>query len=46
MKKVLGIAALATALFTSCKKETIISEHNGEATIQFDAKVGAAAFLT
>lgn len=44
MKKVLGIAALATALFTSCKKETIISEHNGEATIQFDAKVGAADF--
>ncbi len=44
MKKILLMAAASAILFSSCKKETIISEHEGEATISFDAKVGSADF--
>lgn len=44
MKQLFAIAALAALLFTSCKKEEIISEHDGEATLSFDAKAGTADF--
>ena len=44
MKKIVSLAALVAILATACKKETVISEHNGEATLQFDALVGNADF--
>ncbi len=44
MKKIIGLAALVAILAISCKKETIIAEHNGEATIQFDARIGSSDF--
>jgi hypothetical protein len=44
MKKIFFLAAMSAMLFTSCKKETIIAEHEGDATISFDAKVGTTDF--
>lgn len=44
MKKIFGLAVITVMAFSSCKKETIVTEHEGDATISFDAKVGASDF--
>jgi hypothetical protein len=44
MKQIISLAAITALLFTSCKKETIISEHDGEATLSFDAKTASSDF--
>ena len=44
MKKITSIVAIALITFASCKKETTITEHDGSATISFDAKVGSDDF--
>jgi hypothetical protein len=45
MKKYFILAAIIAVALTSCKKETIVTEHDGEATVQFDAKVNNSDFV-
>jgi hypothetical protein len=44
MTRNLLIAILSITLFTSCKKETVISEHDGTASLNFDAVVNSEDF--
>lgn len=44
MKKIIYMAAFAAVLASSCKKETVVSEHDGELTLSFDAKAGTSDF--
>lgn len=44
MKKIFYLTILAAFAFASCKKEEVISEHDGEATLSFDSKIGTSDF--